>query len=196
MRTLSTVPAALLLLTTLHSAPLPAQTQQQQVSPETAAMIKAMTPGSQHAFLAEQVGTWKATLLVYSDPEAPPIEGTGTVERTMILGGRVLYEKLEGQIMGMPFNGVGQLGYDNVTGKYWGTWSDTFITGVIITEGDIDEAAGKGTMIGQAPEPVAGEKVEIRLEIWVEEGKHITEAYNPVPGKGTMLTMKTIYERQ
>ena len=32
-------------------------------------------------------------------------------------------------MMGMPFEGIGRTGYDNVTGKYWSTWIDNMSTG-------------------------------------------------------------------
>ena len=31
------------------------------------------------------------------------------------------------------FTGVGRTGYDNVTGRYWSTWTDTMSTGVVGT---------------------------------------------------------------
>lgn len=169
--------------------------QQEPPSAEAIAIVKAMTPGSQHAFLAEQVGTWKATLLVWTDPSEPPIEGSGILERQMILGGRVLREVLEAKIMELPFEGVGHIGFDNVTGEFWSTWFDNMTTGVISLKGMI-ETSGKGTLIGEVSEAMIGKRVPMRLQIYTEESKQITEAYMPLPGKGMVLTMKTIYERQ
>jgi hypothetical protein len=49
----------------------------------------------------------------------------GTATREMALDGRVLMEELTSSMMG----------YDNVTGKYWSTWTDSMFTGLMVSEG-------------------------------------------------------------
>lgn len=194
MKSLNPYPTVLCLLAGLLFA-VPLTAQQEQASPETLAMVKAMTPGSQHAFLARQAGSWKLTVLAWTDPAAPPVQGVGTVEREMILGGRVLRDHFEAQIMGMSFAGVGHTGYDNVTGKYWSTWFDNVSTGLTHLEGTADESTGRATLVGRTPEAMAGEEVPMRMEIYFEDDKLISESFLTLPGKGEMLTMKTICER-
>ena len=50
-------------------------------------------------------------------------------------------------MMGTPFTGHGMTGYDNVTGKYWSTWTDSMSTGIMVSEGSCD-AEGVCTFIG------------------------------------------------
>ncbi len=195
MKTSRTYPPALCLILGLMLV-VPLAAQEEQPSAEEAAMMKAMTPGSQHAFLAEQVGTWKTTMTMWTDPSAPPMKSEGTMERTLLLGGRVLKETFKLDFMGMPFEGVGHTGYDNVTGKYWGTWFDNMSTGVITLEGTMDEATGKGTLKGEVSEPMAGKKIPMRIEIHREEGKEINEFYMPGPGGEMVKSMEIVYERQ
>lgn len=161
-----------------------------------AQMIAALTPGTQHAYLATLSGTWKATFLVYSDPSQPPLQGTGILERTMILGGRVLQEEIKAQIMGLPYDALGHVGYDNVSGKYWASSFDTLSTGLTALEGSIDETTGKATFLGKTPIPQAQGLVPMRLELSNEGGKQITESYITLPGAGEVLMVKTVYERQ
>lgn len=61
-------------------------------------------------------------------PGATPTVEKGTATRKMILDGRVMAEETKSQMHGQPFTGHGMHGYDNVTGKTWGTWSDSMST--------------------------------------------------------------------
>ena len=42
--------------------------------------------------------------------------------------------------MGQPCNGQGPHGFDNVTGKYRATWTDSMSTGLMVSEGSCDAA--------------------------------------------------------
>ena len=48
----------------------------------------------------------------------------------MMLGGRVMAERMEAKMAGQPFSGLGMTGYDNTSGQYWSTWSDSMGTGI------------------------------------------------------------------
>jgi hypothetical protein len=67
-----------------------------------------------------------------------------------VLGGQVLEEKLVGELMGMPWESVGQLGYDNVIGRYWTTAADNMGTGVFYMTGSLDPETGRGTFEGSS----------------------------------------------
>lgn len=193
MRRLTTHPTAFSLLAGwLLAAPLVAQPE--QLDAETAAIVKAMTPGSQHTYLAGQAGSWKVTLWSWTDPDAPPVQGAGTVEREMILGGRVLQESITAEIMGMSYDAVGHVGYDNVTGKYWTTSFDNLSTGVTTLTGTIDESTSAGTLVGETPDAMAG-RVPMRLEIYQEDGKQVMDTYMTIAGE-EVLKIKVVYQRQ
>ena len=69
-----------------------------------------------------------------------PTVSEADVSREMILDGRVLTERYEGNMMGRPFVGHGMTGYDNAMGKYWSTWNDNMSTGLMTSWGTWDEA--------------------------------------------------------
>ena len=98
-----------------------AATAEPAMSPEEQAMMaaweKAMTPGEQHARLAEHFeGIWDTRMSLWMEPGAEPMVSTGTSTSTMILGGRQLKMEFSGTFMDMPFMGIGFTGYDNVRG--------------------------------------------------------------------------------
>jgi hypothetical protein len=110
-----------------------------EMTPEQKAMMeawmKASTPGAPHAQLAASAGTWDVASTWWMEPGKEPEKSTGTAERTMILGGRVMVEKFNGSMMGQPFEGMGTTGFDNVSQKYWSTWMDSMSTGMMMSTG-------------------------------------------------------------
>src|SRR5690606_36188741 len=119
-----TLAVTLALATTL---PALAQDAPSEMSPAEAAMMQAYqqagTPGPQHAEMAKSAGTYDQAIKSWMAPDAPPTSETGTAVRSMILGDRVMTEKVEATMHGQPSTGHGMTGYDNVTGKYWSTWN-------------------------------------------------------------------------
>jgi len=197
MKTLRTCSFALsLLLTLLLAVPLAAQ--EDQPSPEEAAMMEAMmkaaTPGAPHAQLAEMAGTWKATMTMW-DPSGQESQAVGTMERSMTNDGRVLEESFKMDFMGMPFVGFGHTGYDNLTGKYWTTWFDNMSTGITFMEGTVDET-GKGTFEGEGPDAAAGKRVPMRMDVRSEGGKEMATFFTQMPNGEMVKTMEIVYERQ
>jgi hypothetical protein len=68
-------------------------------------------------------GNWEAQARFWrlKDPSAPPMECTARVSAQMIMGGRFLFQKVEGQCMGQPLEAIGVIGYDNSTRRYQAT---------------------------------------------------------------------------
>jgi len=91
----------------------------------------AMTPSDGHARLMPMVGTWHATTTFRIAPEAPETVSEGSSVHRLVLGGRFLEQIYKGTSMGMPFEGMGFTGFDNVRRKYIGVWMDTFGTGLM-----------------------------------------------------------------
>ena len=132
----------------LLSGPLCAQDTATQgsaappMTPEMQAMMeayqKAGTPGAEHRKLAAMAGDYDLTVKAWHAPDAPPTTDAGSATRKMILGDRVMVEEVSSQMMGQPYSGQGLHGFDNVTGKYWATWSDSMSTGLMVSEGSCD----------------------------------------------------------
>lgn len=131
-----------------------------------AAFQASMTPGEQHAMLAGKVGRFTATVKSFEDPSGEPVVSESEVVRTMELGGRVLHETWTGEVMGMPFEGIGRTGYDNVTGRFWTTWTDNLSTGLFLGYGDWDPAGLAMEFHGQMPDPMTGTMIDTRSVAW------------------------------
>src|SRR2546426_65654 len=117
-----------------------AQDPKQQAAMQ--AWMDYSTPGQAQKMMAQSAGDWKAEVTEYMDPTQPPMKSTATVHNEMIMGGRYLTTHYTGNMMGMPFDGMGTIGFNNGTQKYCSTWIDNMGTGIGYMEGMIS-ADGK-----------------------------------------------------
>lgn len=159
------------------------------------AYTAAATPGEQHAALAEQAGKYELTIKSYYGAPEPEVSH-GTAERTITMDGRVLEEKVVSDIAGgQNFHGLGRTGYDNVTGKYWSTWTDTMSTGVTMTTGTWSDDGKHGTFTGESPDPMSHGMKPLRIEMTMQDdGTEVAEFYQPGPDGADTKTMEIVYE--
>jgi len=156
---------------------------------------KAAKPGPEHEELAKAAGTWSLTLKHMMGPGEPEVS-EGTAERSMILDGRVLVENVDAEAMGMPFKGVGHTGYDNVTGKYWSTWTDNMSTGLMHMTAEKSDG-DKMTWTGKSADPMSGKELDMKIvTTQVSEDEELMEFYMSGPDGNMMKTMEITYKRQ
>jgi hypothetical protein len=172
-------------------APAQDMTEEQQ-----AAMMKAMTPGEHHKHLAQFAGKFEYTSKMWMHPGVPAMESSGSSEAKMILGGRYLEDVVKGTYTGMPYEGRGLTGFDNMTGEYKLVWVDNFSTGMLRATGKCSEDGKTITLEGTSMSPtMAGEmpfKEVIRI---VDDKHHIMEWYAPGPGGEMFKMMEMSYTR-
>ena len=189
-------------LALLCSAPLAAQeaAAPPAMSPEMQAMMeayqKAGTPGAEHKKLAAMAGTYDLTIKAWHEPGKPPTTDPGTATRKMILGNRVLVEEVTSQMMGQPYSGQGLHGFDNVTGKYWSTWSDSMSTGLMVSEGTCD-AKLTCTYTGTYHDPVSKQPQTSRMTTrWTDKSTEVFEMYGPGPDGKEAKMMEITYKKR
>jgi len=96
---------------------------------------KLAIPGSPHKLLASLEGSWTTRSKAWMGADEPPMEGAGTCEQKMLLGGRYLQQEYVGDMMGETFIGINIIGYDNHTKKFVSVWFDSMSTGLYYFEG-------------------------------------------------------------
>ncbi len=193
------VSALALILLAAAAVAAPQEGEAPQYTPEQIAMMeawqKAMTPGEPHAQLAKRAGTFEFTIRSWMEPGSEPMLSEGKATRTMTLEGRVLEERIESSMMGHSFHGIGRSGYDNVSGQYWSTWTDSMSTGVFVSYGARDAAAGTTTYRGEYDDPSTGGKTKARAVVHDEKnGGDLFEWYED-RGEGEVKTMEIVYKR-
>ena len=125
----------ILIVLVLALAALPAAAQDDMAAAAQEAWLKAATPGPVHAFLAEKAGDWNVKAVMWMAPGADPVVSRSTSHAEMMLGGRFLVEHVQGENMGLPFEGMGSTGYDNATGMVTAVWMDSFGTVTVVMTG-------------------------------------------------------------
>lgn len=90
--------------------------------------MKLARPGPHHEILKRMEGTFDSKARFWMAPGAPPMDSTGRMVNTLLLGGRVLEHKYKGTMMGSEFEGWGSLSFDNISQQYTGVWMDTMAT--------------------------------------------------------------------
>src|SRR5215213_2959322 len=129
--------AAALSLLALTAVPAMAQDKPKETAPPgmdqaaMEAMMKAISPGENHKHVTRYAGDWTYAGKMWMDPGQPPTESTGTMHGEAILDGRYVQTVWKGNFMGMPFEGRGTNGYDNLSKQYVSTWIDNMGTGIM-----------------------------------------------------------------
>lgn len=171
-----------------------------EMTPEMAAQMaawqKAMTPGPQHEALAAMAGEWDLEVTMWMEPGAEPVKTKATASRTMGFGGRVLEEEVSGEFMGSPFLGRSVTGYDNASGKWWSTWIDNQSTGLMVGEGDWDEATKTLTILSSATDPMSGEKRQVEGRTIVHSADHEVHEMWEEHGGERVKTMEIVFRRK
>jgi hypothetical protein len=171
----------------------PAAEQEMKAAME--AMEKAATPGAMHQFLAKMAGTWNVESKAWMGPGDPMIS-KGTSVCTMVLGGRFLQEEVKADFGGMPYEGKGITGYDNVAKVFQATWVDTLGTGLGVATGSLDPTGKILTSTMTFTDPRTGKEGSMRTVLTlVDEKTHRFEVFERGPDGKEVRTMEMTYRK-
>jgi hypothetical protein len=143
------------------------------------------TPGEPHKMLAKSNGTWNGEITMWMAPDSPAVTSKATMVNKMIMGGRYQVSETKGNMMGMPFNGMGTTAYDNIKKVFISTWIDNMGTGIMKMEGPWDEATKSTTLTGKVVEPFSGRECDFK-EVYkiIDDNNQLMEMYGPDPKTG------------
>ena len=153
---------AALVLTATGAGRFQPGTDASKTPPEPAQMMRAwkdqMKPGKQQEELLRLVGTWNCVNKVYlNGPSKPPVESKGVSTQKLILGGKLLLQEYEGEMMGTPYTGQGLMGFDNSRKLYVSTWADSLSGTISYMTGGRSTDGSTYTSFGTIDEPWNGE---------------------------------------
>lgn len=156
--------------------------------------MKMAAPGANHEVLKRMEGTFDSKAQFWMAPGAPPLESTGRMVNTLLLGGRVLEHKYKGTMMGSPFEGWGSLSYDNIAQKYTGVWMDTMATMIQIHTGPAGADANVLDLRGEFSLPMGAIKSRHVTRV-VDRDHMIFEIYQARGGQPEALIGRIEYAR-
>ncbi|MEM7305106.1 MAG: DUF1579 family protein [Planctomycetota bacterium] len=165
-------------------------------NPEFMSALMALgTPGPAHAELAKGVGEFDVSGQMWTAPEVSmPMIGTAQTE--MILGGRYLVQHYQSDFMGMPFEGMMIMGFDNLSNEYWNIWIDTFSTGPTMAHGE-ELKGGDVQMHGMMRDPMTPNGRPYRSMMTVgDDGDFTMSMYDTLPDGSEYQTMELTYKKR
>jgi hypothetical protein len=163
---------------------------------EMKAMMAAAAPGENQKMLAKSAGTWTAKVTMWMQPGTPPTVSTATATNEMIMGGRYLKSTNKGNMMNMPFEGIGYSGYDNVKKQFVNSWIDNMGTGIMTMTGQWDASTKSITYTGTMADPGSGKDVNFK-EVWIftDDNHQTMQMFYPMGGND-FKAMEILYTRK
>ena len=119
--------------------------------------MKLGAPGPEHQKLATLAGEWTNVSKMWMAPNSEPmVTPPGTHKGEMILGGRFLLFSESGDMMGMPMDGRGLMGYNKLRNEYQMIWIDNTATPMYFASGKADSTGNVITLMGKVDDPMTG----------------------------------------
>ena len=155
------------------------------------------TPGEGHKALEPLVGKWDYTVTWWETPDSQPQKSNGTSEVKWIMGGRFLEQTAKGTAMGQEFQGMGIMGYDNMTKEYSGIWIDNMGTGMMTSAGSYDPSTKSFTEKGSFSCPQEGGEKSFRgVTTLTSPDKYTYEMYAADKDGKESRMMEIVYTRK
>ena len=153
-------------------------------------------PGPEHELLKMDEGTWDAVIEM-SPPGAPVMTSKGTETSMVGCGGLCLITDFKGEMMpGVPFQGHGVTTYDTSKKKYVGSWTDSMLAGMLMSEGTYDAATKVMTSWAEGPDPT-GAVQKSKATVSYSDADHRTMTmFVKAPDGTEMQMMKISYTRR
>ena len=172
--------------------------------PDSATMMKNwqayMTPGDVHKMMASWNGTWNGEVVMWDPfkPAGSPADTSkATIVNKMAMGGRYQTATTTGNMMGMPFEGMSMLAYDNIKKTFISTWVDNMGTGIMKLEGPWDEATKSITFKGKCVNPGTGKEEDTWEKFTVvDDNTQMMEMYCKGPDGKDFKTMQIKFTRK
>ncbi|GAB4091274.1 DUF1579 domain-containing protein [Flaviaesturariibacter terrae] len=156
-----------------------------------------MTPGPEQKMLKEANGTWDAEVTMWMGPGAPEQKASMTTVNKMLLGDRYQQSTHSGNMMGMSFEGISTLAFDNHKKKFVSTWIDNMGTGIVEMEGSFDSTTKTISFTGRMMDPSLAEETNVReTYTLLDADHHLMQMYGTGPDGKEFKTMQVHYRRK
>lgn len=181
-----------------HQAPAAAAPEGMQLPPgwtsdDMKACELAGTPGKEHELLARGVGTWNGKCEMWMAAGMPGMKSECVSVVSKVFDGRYIQVDNTGDMMGMPFHGIGVNGFDNVSQKFVSTWIDNMGTGIMTGTGVMGEGNKTMTWNYTYNCPITKKPAVMReVDTFNEDGTMTLEMFGADPKTGKEFKMMRI----
>ncbi|NHN24300.1 DUF1579 domain-containing protein [Flavobacterium jejuense] len=149
-----------------YNLEIPEVIVQNELPPDSATINRAwekhMTPSKTHEIMAQDNGVWEEEITMWASRKSDPVKSTFKVINKMILGGRYQESTHKGDMMGMPFEGISTLAYDNTAQEYVSTWIDNMGTGIMVMKGQFNSDTKSINFEGKTIDPLTRKEKKLK----------------------------------
>lgn len=168
--------------------------------PDSATMMKNrqsyMTPGDIHKMMASWDGNWDGEVTMWS-PGQPEQKSTSKAINKMVMGGRYQVSDHKGNMMGMPFEGMSTLAYDNAKKVFISTWIDNMGSGMMVMQGPWDAATKTISLTGKSVDPATLTERDYRETFAIiDDNTQLLTMYGPGMDGKEMKMMEIKFTRK
>lgn len=163
------------------------------------AWMEYSTPGEMHKMLAKSDGIWTGETTMWMESGGKPMMSKSETTNKMMYDGRYQISNHKGNFMGMPFEGMSIVGYDNSKKKFISTWIDNMGTGIMHGEGEWNPSTKSVEFKGKMTDPSRpGKDCDFReVFTFVDDNTQKLEMYGPDSKTGKEYkTMEIKYTRK
>jgi hypothetical protein len=165
----------------------------------TKAWMDYATPGEMQKMLAKSDGNWIGETKMWMKNGSQPMMSKSEATNKMVFDGRYQMSTHKGDMMGMPFEGISIVGYDNSKKKFVSSWIDNMGTGIMNMEGIWNASTKSIEFKGKMTDPSRpGKDCNVReIYTFVDDNTQKMEMYGPDAKTGKEFkTMEINYTRK
>jgi len=165
----------------------------------TKAWMDYATPGEMQKMLAKSDGNWVGETTMWMEKGSQPMMSKSEATNKMVFDGRYQMSTHKGDMMGMPFEGISIVGYDNSKKKFVSSWIDNMGTGIMNMEGIWNASTKSIEFKGKMTDPSRpGKDCNVReIYTFVDDNTQKMEMYGPDAKTGKEFkTMEINYTRK
>lgn len=161
----------------------------------SALALPAAAQDRQHQWLARAAGDWSVTQSFWTAPDQAPKIDKGQARFDMVLNQRHLRQTLRIDDA-RKFEGLGYIGYDDATGRFFSTWMDVNFSGLVLANGALDANDASLVLKGQVPSSEGpGQTAPIREVLTIVDADHMRYEFFETHKGAEFLAVRLDYAR-
>lgn len=150
-----------------------------------------MTPSSVHTLFSQYIGSFNMEITMFMGEGKEPPVITVKSENIMLLGGRFLEMKQKGDMMGMDYQSIITLGFNNTDKKFALTTITNMGTGTLSLFGVWNEKSKSANLLGELTNPVTKNPIKVRQVItFVDNNTILIESHDKEDDKPEKKTVQ------
>lgn len=150
-----------------------------------------MTPSNVHTLLAEYAGDFKMEITMSMGEGNEPSIVIVESEHIMLLGGRFLEMKQKGMMMGMDYQSILTMGFNNTDKKFALTTITNMGTGTLSLFGEWNEKSKSATLFGELTNPVSKNIIKVKqIVFFIDNDTILIESFDKEGDKPEKKTVE------